>query len=258
MRRFLEEIALVAGKICLQGVDDNSSDSVSFKGNPRDLVTVVDKRVEDYLVERISKNFPDHDIVGEESGDRLTGSDFCWYIDPIDGTTSYFYRQPYFSVSIGLKEKGEPILGCVYAPALDQLFLAEKNCGAWLNNESIKVSGCTAMDSSVLATGFACLRAGVEPNNLKYLNHLLPKIRDVRRCGSAAIDMAYVAAGKMDGFWELNLNEYDIAAGTILVREAGGVVCDFDGDDVFPEKGIVAANRELADKIVAELGRTEL
>jgi len=252
VREFLEKTIVGAGEICLNGVRDNSSDSVRFKG-PKDLVTIVDQRVEEYIVRAIRHRFPSHDIVGEEGGSQLAGSDFCWYIDPIDGTTSYFHRQPYYAVSIALKKEGIRSLAGVYAPELRQLFLAEKGKGATLNGRLIQVSNCAILENAVLATGFACLRSGHEHNNLYYLNKILPQIRDIRRCGSAAIDMAYVAAGKYDGFWELNLNEYDIAAGALLVEEAGGRVCDFQGGSDFPEQGVVAANQTMRDTLLALL-----
>ncbi len=241
---FLQEILAAAGDLCLSGLAEDLSDELEFK-NSKDLVTIVDRRVEDYLVSQIKKRFVGHDIIGEESGVHLSGSDHCWVIDPIDGTTSYFHGQPYFSVSIGLKERGELICGGVYAPAMKQMFLAARGKGATLNGTPIQVSGCNRLINSVLATGFACLRSGWEHNNLHYFNRIMTEIRDVRRCGSAALDLAYVAAGKYDGFWEMNLNDYDVAAGSLLVTEAGGQVCDFNGGKTFPEQGIIATNGRI-------------
>lgn len=249
---FLKKNIIAAGEICMREQKNVSIDNVVYK-NPKDLVTPVDLQVEKYLVDRIRQHFPDHDIIGEEGGDRLTGSKHCWLIDPIDGTTSYFHQQPYFSVSIGLRRGNEMIAAGVFAPALGQLFLAAKGEGAYLNDEPISVSDCQRLDSAVLGTGFACLRAGQEHNNLLYVNRLLPVIRDIRRCGSAAIDLAYVAAGKYDGFWELNLNNYDIAAGTLLVTEAGGHICDFLGGKELPEQGIVATNGKITEEMLSYL-----
>lgn len=169
MIHFIKELLGVAGDLCLSGLSEDLSRSLVFK-DEKDLVTIVDRRVEDYLVSRIKKRFAGHDIIGEESGSHLSGSDYCWFIDPIDGTTSYFHRQPYFSVSIGLKEKGELICGGVYAPALKQMFLAVRGEGATLNGKPIHVSRCTRLVNSVLATGFVCLRSGLEHNNLSYFN----------------------------------------------------------------------------------------
>lgn len=249
---FIKHHATEAGTICLKHQDLLSSGDIELK-SPKDLVTIVDRAVEDYLVERILEKYPDHDIIREEGEDILNGNSHCWIIDPIDGTTSYAYGQPYYSISIALKEEGALVAGVVYAPALGQLFHAARGNGVFLNDKPIAVSDCSKLAESVLATGFACLRSGHEHNNLKYLNRLLPNIRDVRRCGSAALDMAYVAAGKYDGFWELNLNLYDISAGVLLVQEAGGTICDFQGGQQVPEKGIVAANGRITREFLSYL-----
>ena len=253
MIKFLKKLAIDAGRMCLEGSEHLSAADVEFK-NPKDLVTIVDKKVENFLIDEIKKIHPDHEIIGEETGRTETGSDCCWIIDPIDGTTSFFHGQPYYAVSIAFRKGEELQAGVVHAPALGQLFSAEKGQGAWLNERRVHVSSTTQMKESVLGTGFACLRAGWEKNNMLYLNRIMPAIRDIRRCGSAAIDLAYVAAGKFDGFWELNLNIYDIAAGVLLVHEAGGTVCDFSGGNAYPEAGIVATNgkitRELLDYLV--------
>jgi myo-inositol-1(or 4)-monophosphatase len=252
MLQFLKKLALDAGRICLEGSEHLSADDVEFK-NPRDLVTVVDKRVEKYIVAEIKKVHPDHGIIGEETGRTETGSDCWWIIDPIDGTTSFVHGQPYYAVSIAFRQGGELKAGVVHAPALGQLFSAEKGQGAWLNERRIQVSATRQMKESVLGTGFACLRAGLEKNNMLYLNRIMPAIRDIRRCGSAAIDLAYVAAGKFDGFWEMNLNIYDIAAGVLLVTEAGGAVCDCSGGNAYPEEGIVATNGKITNELLGYL-----
>lgn len=249
MLNTLREIFEVAGEICLAGLAEDLSADVDFK-NTKDLVTIVDRRVEDYIVGQLTRRFPGHDIIGEESGSHLSGSSYCWIIDPIDGTTSYFHGQPYFSVSIGLKKDGELVCGGVYAPVLEQLFLAERGKGATLNGTPIHVSGCTRLINAVLATGFTCLRANMKDNNLQYFQKIMPEIRDVRRCGSAALDLAYVAAGKYDGFWEMSLNEYDVAAGILLVTEAGGHVCDFQGTGNYPERGVIATNGKIDDELL--------
>ena len=249
---FIKHHAAIAGTICLKHQDLLSSGDIQLK-SPKDLVTVVDRAVEDYLVEQILQKYPDHDIIREEGEDILSGNSHCWIIDPVDGTTSYAYGQPFYSISIALKEDGELVAGVVYAPALGQLFHAARRHGAFLNDKPIAVSDCSILSESVLGTGFACLRSGHAHNNLKYLNRLLPNIRDVRRCGSAALDMAYVAAGKYDGFWELNLNLYDISAGVLLVEEAGGTICDFQGGQQMPEKGIVATNGKITRELLSYL-----
>lgn len=252
MQPFLKEIIVQAGDICLEKQGRLTPDDLMFKAR-KDLVTATDRQVEAFLIEQIRSRFPDHGIWGEETGRTLTGSEYCWIIDPIDGTTSFFHGQPYYAVSIALKKGQELISGAVYAPALGQLFQAGKKEGAWLNDHPLHVSATTTLTDAVMATGFACLRAGLEPNNLVHFNRIVPRLRDIRRCGSAAVDLCYVAAGKLDGFWEMNLNVYDVAAGVLMVTEAGGVVTDFTGGPDFPEKGIVAANPIMADMLITQL-----
>jgi myo-inositol-1(or 4)-monophosphatase len=252
MIEFLQKLAMDAGRICLEGSEYLSAADIEFK-NPRDLVTVVDKKVEEYIIAEIKKIYPDHGIIGEETGRTGTESDCCWIIDPIDGTTSFVHGQPYYAVSIAFRKGGALQAGVVHAPALRQLFSAEKGQGTFLNDRRVRVSATMKMRESVLGTGFACLRAGWEKNNMFHLNRIMPAIRDIRRCGSAAIDLAYVAAGKFDGFWELNLNIYDIAAGVLLVTEAGGDVCDFSGGNAYPEAGIVATNGNITNELLGYL-----
>lgn len=250
MIQFMKKMAWDAGEISLKEFPRLSTGDLEFKG-VRDLVTVVDKKIEDFIIKTIISNFPDHDIIGEETGKSNRGSDHCWVIDPIDGTTSYFHGQPYYSISIAYQENGLTEAGVVYAPALGQLFSAEKGEGAWLNgSERILASKTDNLIDSLLATGFACLRGGREHNNLHYLSIILPKIRDIRRCGSASIDLAYVAAGKLDGFWEMDLNFYDVAAGVLLVEEAGGDVFDMSGKDNYPADGIVATNGKISQDLL--------
>jgi len=256
MIEFIKKIAWEAGEICLQESASITSENLRFKSE-RDLVTSVDTKVEDYIVESIKKRFPDHGLIGEETGESKRGSEHCWIIDPIDGTVSYFHGQPYYSVSIAYQRGGETQAGVVYAPALGQMFTAVREKGAWLNNQTrLHVSKTNSLINALMATGFACLRAGRKPNNLYYLNKILPQIRDIRRCGSAAVDLAYVAAGKVDAFWEMDLNLYDIAAGVLLVEEAGGSVTDMQGKENYPHSGIVASNGYLSKDLLALLTET--
>ncbi len=257
MLAMIREAVLGAGAICRHGQQALAEDEIELKG-PKDLVTRFDREAERFLVERIRTAFPDHDIIGEEDGEQLRGSEYCWIIDPIDGTTSFCHGQPYYAVSVAVRKGEALVAAAVYAPALEQLFLAEQGAGATLNDRPIRVSTCTRLDTAVLATGFACLRDGLTHNNLVYLNEILPHIRDIRRCGSAALDLCYVAAGKLDGFWELNLNLYDIAAGVLLVNEAGGRVTDFFGGRAFPGRGVVAANPAVLSELLRFTGRHDL
>ena len=248
-RPFIEHIARKAGELAMTGFRKPEFAGVEFKSD-RDLVTAVDRQVEAYIIGEIQDSFPEHSIFGEETGRADRGSDYCWVIDPIDGTTSFVHGQPFFSTSIALYCRDEAIAGAVYGPVINELFLAEKGCGATLNGEQIHVSSCPVLLEAVLATGFACLRAERPDNNLKYFNHIAPRLRGVRRYGSAALDLAYVACGRLDGFWEIGLAEYDLAAGALLVKEAGGVMCDFEGGQSYPQGGTVATNGRIHDELL--------
>ena len=248
MISFIKKLALEAGMICLEGQKDLTCHDLEFK-SAKDIVTDIDKRVEVFLVKAILARYPDHGVLGEEYGAVQAESGFRWIIDPIDGTTSFVHRLPFYSISIALEKEGELVLGVVYAPAMAQLFSAEKGKGAFVDDTAIHVSETRALENAVMATGFACLRAGMENNNLPIFNEMVPKLRDIRRFGSAALDLCYTALGSLDGFWEMNLNIYDIAAGTVILREAGGVVTDFTGGGQFPEKGFAAANKRLHNEL---------
>ncbi|THB80804.1 MAG: inositol monophosphatase [Desulfobacteraceae bacterium] len=250
MQTFIENSIREAGAMCEASAGNISRDQLSFK-NAKDLVTETDRQVELYLTDQIRKQFPGHGIHGEETGISNPDSRHRWIIDPIDGTTSFFHGQPFYAVSIALEIDSTVEYGAVYAPALNELFFAQRGKGACLNGEPVHVSHTRELIDAVLATGFACLRAGAEPNNLPVFNAILPKIRDIRRYGSAAIDLCYVACGKLDGFWEMHLNIYDIAAGTLMVKEAGGRVCDFDAGQAYPQNGIIASNPFLLPALLS-------
>ena len=244
MKTFLKNLILQAGEICKKEQKLLKPSDVDFKGK-KDLVTIIDKRVEDFIVKQILKKYPLHGIFGEETGKKNLSSDYLWIIDPIDGTTSFFHQQPFYSISIAVQYQGQTIYGAVLAPRMDELFFAEKNNGAFLNDLPICVTQTDKLVNCVMATGFACLRSNLSDNNLKYFNKIAPQLRDIRRYGSAAIDLCYVACGRFDGFWEMNLNLYDIAAGAFIVEQAGGVVCDFNGNSNFPDWGIIASNKNI-------------
>ncbi|WP_022668790.1 inositol monophosphatase family protein [Desulfospira joergensenii] len=257
MDSFLKDLLREAGRICIQEQGRLNRNDIEFKSQ-KDIVTVTDKKVEDLIIKRIRHRHPSHDILGEETGRSpasvsKNSEKYLWIIDPIDGTTSFFHGQPFYSISIALNRGDETLLGGVYAPVLDQMFFAKKDGGAFLNDESIRVSSCECLVESVMATGFACLRAGLKKNNLVYFNRIVPLLRDIRRFGSAALDLCYVACGKIDGFWEMELNLYDIAAGALIAREAGAVVSDFSGGNHFPDQGIVAANPFLSGLLIDQL-----
>ena len=249
MITFIKNLVLDAGMICLEGQKNLTFHDLEFKST-KDIVTETDKKVEAFMLKAILARYPDHGVLGEEYGAVQANSGFRWIIDPIDGTTSFVHRLPFYSISIALEKAGELVLGVVYAPALNQLFYAEKGNGAFVGDTPIHVSETKELDNAVMATGFACLRAGLEKNNLPIFNEIVPKLRDIRRFGSAALDLCYTAMGSLDGFWEMNLNIYDIAAGIVILKEAGGVITDFTGGGQFPEKGLAAANKDLHNALI--------
>jgi len=250
LKTFLKKIILQAGEICKKEQKLLKPSDVDFKGK-KDLVTTIDKQVEDFLVNNILKKYPSHGIFGEETGRTNESSDYIWIIDPIDGTTSFFHQQPFYSISIAVQYKGQTILGAVFAPRMGELFFADNDSGAFLNDKLICVTKTDKLVNCVMGTGFACLRANLSNNSLIYFNKIAPKLRDIRRYGSAAIDLCYVACGRLDGFWEMSLNLYDIAAGAFIVEQAGGKICDFNGNTDFPAQGIIASNRSIQKDLLA-------
>ena len=252
MIKFVRKIAVSAGKIAIAEFAKSGSLKLDFKSE-KDLVTEADRKVEAFIISEVYKRFPGHDIFGEETGKTGKGSEFCWVIDPIDGTTSFVHGQPFFSVSIALQKNGVTIAGDVNAPKLGELFWAAKGEGAYCNKNKIHVSERDMLVNSVLSTGFACLRSDKKENNLPIFNKILPKLRGVRRYGSAAIDLSYVACGRLEGFWELNLNPYDIAAGVLILQEAGGEVCDLRGKQNYPDDGILATNGKITKEFLKNI-----
>ena len=213
-------------------------------GQEKNLVTEIDKRSEEIIIERIKRHFPGHGILAEESGAEAgVKSGYRWIIDPLDGTTNFTHGFPVFCVSIGVEHKGEIIAGVIYDPNFDELFVAEKGKGASLNGRKISVSKVANLGSALLVTGFP-YNIVENPNHaVEHFVKFLMKAQAVRRMGSAAIDLAYVAAGRYEGFWEVALNPWDVAAGSLLVQEAGGKLSKFDGTpfDVYG-KEVVATN----------------
>ncbi len=198
-----------------------------YKGDV-DLVTEADRASETLIVDRLRARWPKHDILGEEGTLLKSDSEYRWYVDPLDGTTNFAHGFPVFCVSMGLEFRGELIAGVVYDPTRDEMFTAEKGGGAYLNHRRIQVSTVARMDESLLATGFPSQKRHKNPN-IHFYHQITLRSHGVRRAGSAALDLAGVAAGRYDGFWEFNLNPWDTAAGVVLVREAGGEVSDFEG-----------------------------
>lgn len=202
---------------------------VEYKGDV-DIVTAADRLSEATIVERIRSHFPTHGIVAEEGSRVDTRSDFRWYIDPLDGTTNFAHGFPVFCVSIALTVRDEVEVGVVYDPLRQELFAAEKGQGAFLNQRRITVSRTARLAESLLATGFPSRKRHENPN-IHYYHRFTLVSHGVRRAGSAALDLCYVACGRFDGFWEFNLNPWDTATGVLLVREAGGRATNFSGAD---------------------------
>lgn len=228
---------------------------VNYKGEI-DLVTEVDRICEKTISEIILKNFKNHDILTEEGGQKSGGSSWKWIIDPLDGTTNYFHGYPYFCVSIALEIDGEVMIGVVYNPVLDELFYAEKGEGAYLNGRKIHVSKTERLEKSFLSTGFPYDLRNHADYYLNYFREFIIRSFAIRRAGSAALDLSYLAMGRFDGFWELKLQPWDVAAATLLVTEAGGKVSDFKGDSFsIYLKEILASNGLIHEQMLEVIGK---
>src|ERR1035437_9615292 len=200
---------------------------IEYKGDV-DLVAVADRNSEALILERIRHQFPHHDVMGEEGTRIETGSDYKWYVDPLDGTTNFAHGYPVFCVSLGVEFRGQRIAGVIYDPTRDEMFAAEKGSGARLNEQPMQVSSIASLSESLVATGFPSQKRHKNPN-IHFYHQLSLRSHGVRRAGSAALDLANVASGRYDGFWEFNLNPWDTLAGVLLVLEAGGMVTRVDG-----------------------------
>ncbi len=216
-----------------------------------DLVTTADRESETLVRERLADAFPDHDVHGEEFGDSSRGADYRWIVDPLDGTTNFVHGHPMFVVAIGLLHHGDPVVGVVHAPALRETFTAARGEGACLDGRPMRVSTTTKLEEAMVATGFPYRRAERADNNLGNFGRIALDVRGIRRGGSAALDLAYVACGRFDAFWELHLEPWDVAAGACLVREAGGRVTDaLGGNDWLTGGHIVASNAGPLHEVV--------
>ena len=248
------EIAREAGKFIKDKL--HTAHTINYKGGIN-LVTEIDKISEEIITSKIRTLFPDHDILAEEFTDINSGSDFRWIIDPLDGTTNYAHGFPFFCVSLALERLNTMIIGIVYDPILDEMYVAEKGKGAYLNEREIHVSNTHSIIKSLLATGFPYDIQVNTDNNLNYFNEMILRAQAIRRAGSASLDLAYVAAGRFDGFWELKLNPWDIAAGWLLVEEAGGLVTDIAGNNYYLESSsILASNGGIHKEMIDVLKRT--
>jgi myo-inositol-1(or 4)-monophosphatase len=250
--RFLEiaeSAAREAGRLVLEL--RKSERRIEKKGKV-DLVTDADRRSEQLIREIIESNFPDHSFKAEEGTEAKGDSEYLWLVDPLDGTTNYAHGLPVYCVSLGLLKGNEIIAGCIYNPNLDECFTTEAGKGAFLNGKPINVSKTGNLDDSLLATGFPYDIRETDDDNLKEFTAFYKKARAVRRAGAAALDLAYVACGRFDGFWEFKLSPWDIAAGILLVEEAGGRATSYSGDRYDINNGELVATNGLIHRAMVE------
>ncbi len=249
----LLEVAIGAGKKAGALLLDyaRSGFRVEHK-NPINLVTDADHAAEQCVIDHLRSQFPAHGFLAEERGRvELSPSPYLWIIDPLDGTTNFAHGYPAYCVSIGLEHRGRCILGVIFDPSRDELFTAADKCGAHLNGRPIHVSDTTALGSSLLVTGFAYDIRDTPKNNLDHFARFALKAQGLRRTGSAALDLCYVAAGRFDGFWEVRLNPWDMAAGSVIAQEAGGRLTDFRGKQLsIYEQELVASNGHIHEAML--------
>lgn len=244
----MQELAREAGSLLMSYF---GKVAIEYKGEA-DLVTKADRTSEKLIVEHIRRRWPNHDLVGEEGSRTETGSDYRWYVDPLDGTTNFAHGYPVFCVSLALDYKGERIAGVIYDPNRDEMFAAEKGSGARLNGAPMHVSKTPRLQESLVATGFPSHKRHKNPN-IHFYHQLTLRSHGVRRAGSAALDLCYVGCGRYDAFWEFNLNPWDTAAGVLMVQEAGGKVTNFTGQPFsLDSRQVLASNTILHDELLHE------
>ncbi|NNC99459.1 MAG: inositol monophosphatase, partial [Gammaproteobacteria bacterium] len=241
--------ALEAGKAIAQSITQLDRIKISRKSRT-EMVTEVDLFAEQTIIRMLDDSYPDFNILAEESGNLGRESEFCWIIDPLDGTQNFVHGHPHCAVSIALKYKNEIIVGVVYDALRNELFSARKGGGAQLDGRRIRVSDTNRLSDSLLCTGFP-YRDNVDTKPwLKTFALVLPRAQSIHRTGSSVLDLAYVAAGRYDGFWEFGMRTWDIAAGSLLVREAGGLITDLEGgSDLFASGNVVAGNPRVQEKL---------
>jgi myo-inositol-1(or 4)-monophosphatase len=221
-----------------------------------DFVSEVDREAEARIIEDLLKSYPDHGIVAEESGKIEGEGEYRWIIDPLDGTTNYLHGFPQYAVSIACEHRGRLAHGVIYDPFKQELFAASRGDGATLNNRRIRVSKIKSVEGALIGTGFPFKNPADLDEFLQLFSAFFKSASDMRRAGSAALDLAYVAAGRLDGFWESGLNAWDMAAGALIVREAGGIVTDYQGDEKFLENGqVVAGNPRIITDMLRTISR---
>ena len=251
------DIAIKAAQLAGQAILDNlgkiSKKDINYK-MASDFVTRVDKESEEIIIKKIKKEFPDHHFLAEESFKEAATEEYRWIIDPLDGTTNYIHQYPVFSLSIALEYRKEIIVGVVYDPLREELFTAEKGGGAFLNKNQIQVSTIHSLKDCLITTGFPFRSKKFIDVYLELFKNVFQKISDLRRAGSAALDLSYLACGRCEGFFEIGLSPWDIAAGDVLIREAGGVITDFRGGKEYLITGnIVAGNPAVHKQLLKEV-----
>ncbi len=252
--KIAKESALIGNEILIKNY--NKIQTITSKGRRGDLVTNVDLEVEEKIKDYLTKKTPDISIHAEESGKLIKSSELTWCIDPLDGTTNYSHGYPFFGTSIGLLYKNNPILGSISVPYLNELYSACIGKGSYCNDKEIRVSNTSTLFDSLLVTGFAYDRFDIEDNNYAEFCYLTHKTRGVRRGGAAAVDLAFVASGKVDGYWESGLEIWDLAAGAIIVKEAGGIVSDYPNSEFNLSSGrILACSPKLEKELKLELSK---
>ncbi|PWK50004.1 inositol-1-monophosphatase [Pleionea mediterranea] len=245
--------ARAASDTIMRATENLDKVKADVKGR-NDFVTDVDQAAERRIIETIQKTHPDHAFLAEESGESSNNSDVQWIIDPLDGTTNFLRGMPHFSVSIAAQVKGKLEVAVVYDPVREELFTASRGSGAQLNGKRIRVSQARNLEQTLLATGFPFRSEKQFDEYMTLFGRLYPKCGDMRRAGSAALDLAYVAAGRFDGFWEFGLKWWDIAAGSLLVSEAGGMISDFKGNPSFrTSDSLLAANPKIFKAMLSHM-----
>jgi len=245
--------ARIAGDFILENLGKISNDDIDIKQRS-DFVTYVDRESEQLIITTIKDVFPGHHFLAEESLKDTSGHEYRWIIDPLDGTTNFIHSYPAFSVSIALEHNNEIILGVIFDPQKNELFTAEKGKGAFLNGQPFKVSKITDINSGLVTTGFPFKRKELIDPYLKLFKNILFRVSDIRRAGSAALDLAHLACGRCEAFFEIGLSPWDIAAGVIMIKEAGGIVTDFGGGTDFMRTGnIVAGTPVIHPEILKEV-----
>lgn len=244
------ESAQKAGILIKEKIGSITEEEINQKSFS-DFVTKVDLECEKTIITHIKKHFPNHHIMAEESANDFEKADYLWIIDPLDGTTNFIHGFPFVAISIALMYKGELIIGLIHDPLRNETFYAEKGSGAFVNCFKITVSKTNEPHLSLIATGFPFRNKHYIEDYLKIFHKMLHSVNDIRRAGSAAIDLAYVACGRVDGFFEYALKPWDIAAGALLIKEAGGVVSDFDGNDKYLLTGDIIAGNPIIHKFLA-------